>query len=137
MLQRNKRDIWSKGKNSRSGCGPLMPPIRDSARPLRQQVFEHMRGAGLCARIDVANNLGVSPASVTAITTELLDAGYLEETTTTARDGEPIRGRPPVSLGVRAEAFHVGGIKLSDNKDTAVVIDFGGNVIGNILKLLS
>ncbi len=108
-----------------------MPPIRDSARPLRQQVFEHMRGAGLCARIDVANNLGVSPASVTAITTELLDAGYLEETTTTARDGEPIRGRPPVSLGVRAEAFHVGGIKLSDNKDTAVVIDFGGNVIGS------
>ncbi len=130
MLQRNKRNVWIKGEKNHSGCGPLIPPIRDSARPLRQQVFEHMRGAGLCARIDVANSLGVSPASVTAITTELLDAGYLEEITTPARDGEPIRGRPPVSLGVRAEAFQVGGIKLSDNKDTAVIIDFGGNVIG-------
>lgn len=131
MLQRKKSDNSTLETGMRTGCGPLIPSMGISPRPLRQQVFEHIRAAGLCARIDVANNLNVSPASVTAITTDLLDAGYLEEITTTARDGEPVRGRPPVSIGVRSISYFVGGIYLGDVRNTAIIVDFGGNVIGS------
>lgn len=131
MLQRKKSDNSTLETGMRTGCGPLIPSMGISPRPLRQQVFEHIRAAGLCARVDVANNLNVSPASVTAITTDLLDAGYLEEITTTARDGEPVRGRPPVSIGVRSISYFVGGIYLGDVRNTAIIVDFGGNVIGS------
>ena len=131
MLHRKQSDNSNDGNGMRTGCGPLIPSQNVSPRPLRQQVFEHIRAAGLCARIDVANNLNVSPASVTAITTDLLEAGYLEEITSTVRDGEPARGRPPVSIGVRAETFFVGGIYLGDVRNTAIIVDFGGNVIGS------
>ncbi|MEM9574849.1 MAG: ROK family protein, partial [Pseudomonadota bacterium] len=131
MLQRKKSDDSAGDDGVRVGCGPLIPSLGVSTRPLRQQIFEHIRAAGLCARIDVANNLNVSPASVTAITTDLLDAGYLEEITSTVRDGEPARGRPPVSIGVRAETFYVCGIYLGDVRNTAIIVDFGGNVIGS------
>ena len=132
MLQRKTDENSNNGSDrGRTGCGPLIPSLSVSPRPLRQQVFEHIRAAGLCARVDVANYLGVSPASVTAITTDLLDSGYLEEITTTIRDGEPSRGRPRVSIGVRPESFYVGGIYLGDVRNTAIVVDFGGNVIGS------
>ena len=32
---------------TRRGCGPLIPPLTDTARPLRQQVFERIRSAGV------------------------------------------------------------------------------------------
>ncbi|MFM7443274.1 MAG: XylR family transcriptional regulator, partial [Tabrizicola sp.] len=53
---------------ARRGCGPLIPPLTDTLRPLRQQVFERVRAAGLIPRVQVAKDLGVSPASVTTIT---------------------------------------------------------------------
>lgn len=131
MLRRKKGDTSSEDNGMRTGCGPLIPSLGISPRPLRQQIFEHIRAAGLCARIDVANNLNVSPASVTAITTDLLEAGYLEEFTSPVRDGEPTRGRPPVSIGVRAETYYVGGIYLGDVRNTAIIVDFSGKVIGS------
>lgn len=131
MLQRKKGDASNDQNGMRTGCGPLIPSLSVSPRPLRQQIFEHIRAAGLCARIDVANNLNVSPASVTSITTELLDAGFLEEITSTVRDGEPARGRPPVSIGVRARSYYVCGIYLGDVRNTAIIVDFGGNVLGS------
>lgn len=113
------------------GCGPLIPPNTEGVRPLRRQVFDYIRGAGLCARIDIANSLNISPGSVTAITADLIEAGYIKEVTSPARDGEPIRGRPPVSLGVCQEAFYVAGLKLSDHKHTAVIVDFAGRVVAS------
>ena len=29
------------------GCGPMIPPLSETSRPLRQQVFERVRAAGL------------------------------------------------------------------------------------------
>ena len=51
------------------GCGPLIPPS-EGQRPLRQQVFERIRAAGRIPRVQLARELGVSPASVTTITSE-------------------------------------------------------------------
>ena len=112
------------------GCGPLIPPLSESTRSLRQQVFERVRAAGTIPRVQVAKELSVSPASVTTLTSELIEAGYLEETTA-PRDADLGRGRPAVALGVRVAAHYVAGIKLSDREHTAVIVDFAGNLVAN------
>ncbi len=114
----------------RKGCGPMIPPLTDSLRPLRQQVFERVRAAGLIPRVQLARDLAVSPASVTSVTSELIEAGLIEEVTQ-PREADSGRGRPAVALGVRADAFRVAGIKLSDREHTAVIVDFAGNLIAN------
>ena len=85
----------------RKGVGPLIPPLTEAQRPLRQQVFELVRAAGLIPRVQLAKDLGVNPASVTTITSELIEAGLIEEVAA-PRDGDAGRGRPAVALGVRA-----------------------------------
>ncbi|MDJ0826003.1 MAG: ROK family transcriptional regulator [Rhodobacter sp.] len=111
------------------GCGPLVTSPSGGTRPLRQQVFERVRAAGLSPRVDLARELGISPASVTALAAELIDAGFIEEVATPRRDNDTARGRPPVALGVRAQAGLVAGIKLSDHRHTAVVLDFAGEPV--------
>ncbi len=118
------------GVRPRKGVGPLIPPLQDSLRPLRQQVFERVRAEGLIPRVQVAKDLGISPASVTTLAVELIEAGLIEEVAA-PRDGEAGRGRPAVALGVRAEAHHVVGMKLSDREHTAVVVDFAGNMLAD------
>ncbi|MEF3047924.1 ROK family transcriptional regulator [Pseudotabrizicola sp. L79] len=120
----------SEANEGRKGVGPLIPPLTESQRPLRQQIFERVRAAGLIPRVQVAKELGVSPASVTTITSELIDSGLIEEVTT-ARDGESVRGRPAVALGVRASAHRVAGMKISDREHTAVIVDFAGKLIAD------
>ena len=116
---------------ARKGVGPLIPPLTDSQRPLRQQVFELIRAAGLIPRVQLAKDLGVSPASVTTISSELIEAGLIEEVAA-PRDNDAGRGRPAVALGVRTEAHRVAGMKLSDREHTAVIVDFAGKLIADV-----
>lgn len=113
------------------GCGPMIPPLNEGARSLRQQIFERVRAAGTMPRVQVAKELNVSPATVTTITSELIDAGLLHEVTA-QREAEVVRGRPAVALGVRPDAHLVAGIKLSDREHTAVIVDFAGNLIADL-----
>ncbi|MGR3572167.1 ROK family protein [Brevirhabdus sp.] len=111
------------------GCGPIRPVTDAAATTLRQQVFECVRGAGHAPRVDVAKALGVSPASVTALTSDLIAQGFLQEVEGTPREGS--RGRPPVALAVRPQAGYVVGIKLSDEVHSAVLIDFAGEPVAH------
>lgn len=115
----------------RDGCGPRFEPAGELSRPLRQQVFERIRAAGSAPRIAVAKELGISPATVTTLTSELLEAGLLIETAGRREAGDISRGRPPVALGVRPDAHMVAGMKLSDREHTAVVVDFAGTLIAS------
>jgi predicted NBD/HSP70 family sugar kinase len=116
--------------SERQGCGPRIAPLAETLRPLRQQVFESVRTAGTVARVQLAKELGVSPASVTTTVQELLEAGLIEEVTT-QREAGPSRGRPAVALGVRAEAQRVVGLKLGDREHSAVVFDFAGGLLAD------
>ena len=122
MALRMQRDGQGEG---RRGVGPLIPPLSEGQRPLRQQVFERIRAAGLIPRVQLARDLAVSPATVTTLTQELIEVGLIEETPS-ARDGEAGRGRPAVALGVRPAAHCVAGMKLSDREHTCVIVDFAG-----------
>ena len=112
------------------GCGPLISPWSEQMRPLRQQIFDRVRASGLVARVQLAKDLGVSPASVTTMTSELIEAGLIEEVAV-PREVDSGRGRPAVGLGVRGAAHHVVGMKLSDREHTAVVVDFAGNMLAD------
>lgn len=118
------------GEEGRQGCGPLIAPSTELLRPLRQQVFERVRASGLVPRVQLAKDLGISPASITTITSELIDIGLIEEVAA-PRAGDGGRGRPAVALGVRGDAHRVVGMKLSDREHTAVVVDFAGNMLAN------
>ncbi|MDD8022638.1 MAG: ROK family protein [Paracoccaceae bacterium] len=117
-------------RQKREGCGPLIQPLSDPARPLRQQIFERVRAVGHIARVQLAKELCISPASVTTLTSELIETGFLEEVQT-RRDGDGGRGRPAVALGVKPGTHYVAGIKLSDREHTAVIVDFAGNLIAD------
>lgn len=112
------------------GCGPLVPPLSDEARPLRLQIFERIRAAGRTPRVQLARDLSISPATVTMLTSELIEMGLIEEVAD-KREAETARGRPAVALGVRGAACHVAGIKLSDRQHMAVVVDFAGNLVAD------
>ena len=110
------------------GVGPLIPPLSDTLRPMRQQVFERIRAAGHIPRMQLAKELGVSPASITTVTSELIESGLIVETAL-PREADLLRGRPPVALGVQPKAHLVAGMKLSDREHTVVILDFAGALI--------
>ena len=109
------------------GCGPLLRASQDSPRPLRQQVFEFIRGQGHAARSDITQALGISAGSATTLTADLIGSGFLREFERPSRGTG--RGRPKVALEVVPEAAFVIGIKLAFNRHTAVLADFAGNVL--------
>lgn len=109
------------------GCGPLLSSDSPDAKPLRQQVFEHVRATGRAARTDVTRALDISAGSATTLTADLITAGLLREVEGLPR--ETGRGRPPVALEVVPEARYVIGIKLSDETHSAVLSDFAGRPV--------
>lgn len=104
-----------------------IPEQRNQGRHL---VFSHIRNNHQVARIDIANETGMSPATVTAITAELLSAGLIEEVQRTTEPGQSRRGRPRVDLKLRGEAHYVAGMKLTNRYITAVILDLEGNQLG-------
>lgn len=113
------------------GCGPRIAPLSETTRPIRQQIFERVRAAGSISRAQISKELGVSPASVTTQTSELIASGFLCETSDQRLADDAGRGRPPVALGVRPDAHCVVGIKLSDREHTSVAVDFAGNLLAS------
>lgn len=112
---------------SRAGCGPLLAMREAQPKPPKHQVLEHIRAKGAVPRVEIAKALDISPGSVTAFTSELIQAGLLQEVE--GRQKETGRGRPRVSLAISREAERVIGIKLSDRTHTAALMDFAGNQI--------
>lgn len=122
------RDASLEGAETASlGCGPCLAMPQNDTRPLRQQVFEQVRAAGHMPRMDVARALDISPGSVTTITSDLIARGLLQEVEDSQRG--PSRGRPPIALRVAPHSGFVIGMKLSDERHTAVLMDLAGTVI--------
>ncbi len=110
-------------RQDRPAAGP------DQRELNRQQVVAVIRGAGQIARIDIAQETGVSPATVTAITSELIGAGLIEEVAPEEDRESTGRGRPRVALRVRGAAHLVAGVKVSFRTLSLVLIDFEGTTV--------
>ncbi len=97
----------------------------------RAHILEAIRAAGSIARIDIAQETRTSPATVTAITAELITAGMIEEITPEAPPQAAKRGRPRVALKICGDAHKTAGVKVSRRIISAVVTDFEGNELAS------
>lgn len=104
--------------------------LEDQRQSSRRLVLSTIRKHGRVARIDIANETGISQATVTGISADLLGAGLIEEI---ARDGKNSglkRGRPRVDLKICGRAHLVAGIKIADKKAVVAFLDFEGDLVG-------
>ena len=106
------------------GYGPRRLQSATREETAIERIFQQIRAEGQTARVDIARDLGISPATVTTLTADLMARGLIEETA--VRTSGTARGRPRIDLRLRADAHVVAGLKLGDRMTTMVLIDFQG-----------
>lgn len=81
--------------------------------------------SGPIARTSIAKRLGLSPATVTSITRELIESGIVR-----TADRAPSRGgRPALLLEIDGTSAHAFGVKIAPDHLVGVVVDLDGEVI--------
>lgn len=91
----------------------------------RTLVLNLVKSGGPISRSRVAELSGLSPATVSNLTGELLAEGLIHE----VGSGHAVRGRPPVLLEVNTKAGFVVGVKLMAESAAAVVTDLAADVL--------
>jgi N-acetylglucosamine repressor len=96
--------------------------IRDINRTL---LLNLVRERGFASRAELARVSGLSPSTVTAITTSLLADGFLLEDAASgpAAVGPVSVGRPATNLRINESAGYVVGIKVSADHFAATILD--------------
>ncbi|MBO9451640.1 ROK family transcriptional regulator [Tropicibacter sp. R16_0] len=92
----------------------------------RRALMSEIRKAGRIPRIELSERTGISRATVTTITAELLQHGLIEEVAREDGSTDSRRGRPRVDLKIRGAARLVAGVKISHLKLSLVLLDFEG-----------
>ncbi|MCI4663751.1 MAG: ROK family transcriptional regulator [Neomegalonema sp.] len=95
----------------------------------RRKVLDALRISGRMARVELAETTGLSPATVTAVTAELLNEGFVEACAGEG-DGAARRGRPKVDLRLRPDAARVAGVKISLHRISVTITNFAGELLG-------
>ncbi|HMK96522.1 MAG TPA: ROK family transcriptional regulator [Acidimicrobiales bacterium] len=90
----------------------------------RNLVFNVLR-TGAVSRADVARATGLSPATVSAIVSELIDNGLVSE----VGQGKSRGGRPPLVLRINDERNYAVGLKLMPNGIFLVITDIRAEVL--------
>ncbi len=98
-------------------------------RQNRHIVLEVLRTHGPMPRVELGRKTGLSPASITSITTQLIqEQAMLELAEVTTRDPTR-RGRPTVRVDLNPKAANVVAMKISIDGIELALADFSGNVI--------
>ncbi len=98
----------------------------------RFTILNTIRNAKLISRVDIAKSTGLSQASVTGITAELIKEKLILEKS----PGESVGGRRPILLSLNPKGAIVVGVKLSIYEVSVVIINFEATIIGSyILEL--
>lgn len=99
----------------------------------RHILLREIERRGPIPRIDLSQNTGISRATVTTVTAELLRDGLIEEI---PRDSvyatDMKRGRPRVDLKIASGAHLVAGIKVSGHSISLMLVDFEGTQIAEL-----
>ncbi|MBU1565457.1 MAG: ROK family transcriptional regulator [Proteobacteria bacterium] len=90
----------------------------------RFAIFHAIRDAGTISRVDLARRTGLSQATVTGITAELLREGMLLEQASGKSDG----GRRPVPLALNPEGAYTVGVHLSVDHICVVLMDLQARI---------
>jgi predicted NBD/HSP70 family sugar kinase len=87
-----------------------------------RQILRLIQARGLISRAEVSRLSGLSPPTVSKAVTNLLLAGLIEETATTANT----RGRPAVNLRLATESVQVIGVVIDAEHCEVVTAGLGG-----------
>ena len=99
-------------------------------RQNRLVVLEALRVHGPSARVNLGRLTGLSPATITTITMQLIQDGAIAECGDAAGMPESARrGRPTVLLGLKADAAYLIAIKISIGMVEFVLADFSGLIL--------
>lgn len=93
----------------------------------RAAILQYINEAGPVSRKDIADETGLTPASVTQISTALLDEGILTELGT-AEDEAHIAGRKKVLLDINDKNAYVYAVNIEPERTTVALSDLRGNV---------
>lgn len=100
---------------------------KDAVRLLNQDaVFQVVHRQGPVSRIDIASQLRLSPATVTNITSDLIERGLVFEARKADATGV---GRKPILLEVDYASAYVAGIKLSNVGLTCALTNLNAEVV--------
>lgn len=97
----------------------------------RRLLLAEIRRAAPVPRIDLAERTGISRATVTTITAELLREGLIEEIENESLPREKGRGRPRVNLKIRGAARLLAGAKIAHQSVSMALMDFEGTVLAH------
>lgn len=106
---------------------------RDLIRAInRALILNKIKTKGLISRAEIARETGLSPATVTGISAELLVEGLIRE-----KDGESKGGRPPILLSLAPNGGYVVGAKIMESGIHFSLIDLEMNQIAAQLVEIS
>lgn len=91
----------------------------------RSVILNSIKANGPIGRADVARATELSPATVTAITAELIDEGFVYEKAA----GDSSGGRPPILLAINPLGGYVVGIKLMEDHAIGALTDLEANIL--------
>lgn len=101
---------------------------RDLMRAInRFTILNTIRNKGLVSRVDISKSSGLSQASVTGITADLMAEGLLIEEKTGDSEG----GRRPVLLGLNPAGAYAVGVHLSINHVSVVLVNLQAEVVAS------
>lgn len=99
-------------------------------RQNRGIVLAALRQHGASARVELGRLTGLSPASITTISAQLINEGIIsEEAATFGAPPSGKRGRPVVRLALNPDAALVMAVKISIDDVMIVLTDFRGEII--------
>ncbi len=105
-------------------------------RQNRHLVLEALRFADQAPRVELGRLTGLSPATMTSITTQLLGEGLLIEVNNSSA-GALRRGRPSVGLKLNANAARVLALKISIDSFELVLADYAGMRLAHEVKTVA
>ncbi len=86
----------------------------------RSKILDLIRTTELVSRTEIAKETGLSQASVTGITSDLIQEGLIEERKAGAYEG----GRPPILLAIRPDGVHVVCVNMAIDQIRVVIVNF-------------
>lgn len=89
----------------------------------RSRIMQHLYRNGVSSRAQIATALGLTPAAITKITAQLIEAHAIEET----GDLDGKKNRRSIGLALDTAHFHVIGVKFARSLVQIGVFDLTGN----------
>lgn len=105
---------------------PIPRGNRDLIRSINRSILLNViKTEGEVSRVALAHITGLSPATVTTITGQLIQEGLVFEKAT----GDSTGGRPPIMLALNPRGGFVIGIKLMEGKAVGAITDLNASIL--------